>query len=55
MRKTNTAPSGELHLLTVNSTVLASNMLADAPTRRVDVYVPAGHDGAAFIDDQPVH
>lgn len=45
MRKTNTAPSGELHILTVDSAVLTSNMLGDATKRRVDVYTPAGHDG----------
>ena len=45
MRKDRACPAGELHRLTLVSTVLQSNMLGDPATRTVVVYVPHGHDG----------
>jgi S-formylglutathione hydrolase FrmB len=41
-------PSGDVHSLVVESQVLRSNMLSDPTDRRVDVYVPAGSDGAGL-------
>src|SRR6266487_1030551 len=38
-------PSGAVHRVTVESRVLAGNMLGDPSERAVDVYLPAGHDG----------
>src|SRR5258706_3283248 len=46
MRKDRKAPRGTLHRLTVESQLLASNMLGDSTAREIDVYVPAAHDGA---------
>jgi hypothetical protein len=45
MRKDLTHPAGTVHRLTVDSQVLAGNLLGDPTQRTVDVYVPAGHDG----------
>ncbi len=45
MRKSQTTPSGRLHTLSLKSDVLATNMLGDPTTRRIDVYIPADHDG----------
>ncbi len=45
MRRNLTAPEGALHRLALDSVVLAGNPLGDATRRRIDVYVPAGHDG----------
>jgi S-formylglutathione hydrolase FrmB len=47
MRKTD-HPAGEIRRLTVASEKLKSNMLGDPTDRRVDVYLPAGHDGAGL-------
>ncbi|UXH76488.1 alpha/beta hydrolase [Roseateles amylovorans] len=45
MHKDPTTPAGTVHRLTLDSKVLAGN-LVHAPTRRlVDVYIPHGHDG----------
>lgn len=41
-------PAGIVHTITVASKALAGNMLGDPTTRRVDVYVPAGHDGSGL-------
>ncbi len=45
MRRDRSAPAGELHRLTVNSTALKGNLLGDAPDRDVLVYTPAGQSG----------
>jgi hypothetical protein len=45
MRKDRAAPEGAIHRLAVESEVLKGNLLGDPTRRRVDVYVPAGHDG----------
>ena len=47
MRKTKHA-AGTVHRLVVESQALAGNMLGDPVERIVDVYVPAGHDGAGL-------
>ena len=47
MRKTN-QPQGRVVSLTVESQVLGGNLLGDPVARRVDVYIPAGHDGAGL-------
>lgn len=45
MQRDPLTPAGTVHRLTVNSEVLAGNLVG-APTRRqVDVYIPHGHDG----------
>jgi S-formylglutathione hydrolase FrmB len=41
-------PPGVVHRLTVASEVLRGNLLGDSSDRLVDVYVPAGHDGAGL-------
>ncbi len=45
MRKNPSIPSGTVHRLSLDSKVLASNMLGDPTLRTIDVYVPAKHDG----------
>ncbi|WP_342236438.1 alpha/beta hydrolase [Inquilinus sp. OTU3971] len=45
MRKNRTAPRGQLESLTIDSRVLRDNLLGDPHERRVDLYIPAGHDG----------
>jgi len=45
MRKDHATPAGTLHRLTVESSVLKSNLLGDPTERRIEVYVPHGHDG----------
>jgi S-formylglutathione hydrolase FrmB len=47
MRKTQHA-AGAVRQLTVESELLEDNLLADPTARRVDVYIPAGHDGAGL-------
>jgi poly(3-hydroxybutyrate) depolymerase len=63
MRKT-AHPAGAVQQLMVDGSALAGNLLGDPTTRRVDVYVPAGHDGAGlpllvdlvgFTSGGPVH
>jgi S-formylglutathione hydrolase FrmB len=41
-------PAGSVSRLTIESQALKSNLLGDPTTRAVDVYVPAGHDGAGL-------
>ena len=48
MRKNETAPRGTVHTLWLDSQVLKGNLLGDPTERRIDVYVPAGHDGRAL-------
>ncbi|WP_203293059.1 alpha/beta hydrolase [Maricaulis parjimensis] len=38
-------PAGTLHTIHVDSQAVAGNMLGDSPHRRIDVYVPHGHEG----------
>ena len=45
MRRDPTTPAGELHRLTLESSVLKSNLLGDPTRREIVVYVPDGHDG----------
>jgi enterochelin esterase-like enzyme len=45
MRKNPTTPAGTVHRLSLDSKVLATNMLGDPTLRIIDVYVPAKHDG----------
>ena len=47
MRKSS-QPSGLVRRLTVESVALAGNFLGDPSARIVDVYLPAGHDGAGL-------
>src|SRR5580692_1202546 len=47
MRKTNHT-AGTVHRFVVSSEVLKGNLLGDPTDRVVDVYVPAGHDGAGL-------
>ncbi|HEX2591502.1 MAG TPA: alpha/beta hydrolase-fold protein [Rhizomicrobium sp.] len=64
MRKDPSTPAGTIHRLSLESSVLKSNMLGDPATRAVDVYVPRGHDGkglpllvdlVGFMAGGPVH
>ena len=45
MRKNHDLPAGTVHSLWIESDCLKDNLLGDPSRRRVDVYVPAGHDG----------
>ncbi|WP_026872586.1 alpha/beta hydrolase [Inquilinus limosus] len=45
MRKNQAAPRGRVESITVESQVLRGNLLGDPAERRVDLYIPAGHDG----------
>jgi hypothetical protein len=45
MHKNPTTPAGTVHRLTLDSAVLADNLLGDPTQRLIDVYTPAGHDG----------
>ncbi len=47
MRRTTHAP-GTIHRLIIDSQVLVGNRLGDPTARLVDVYVPAGHEGAGL-------
>jgi S-formylglutathione hydrolase FrmB len=47
MKKTSHA-SGTVQRLTIDSQALRTNMMGDPHERRVDVYTPAGHDGAGL-------
>jgi S-formylglutathione hydrolase FrmB len=38
-------PAGTVHRIAVESAALRGNLLGDPATRRVDVYLPAGHSG----------
>ena len=41
-------PAGAVHRLVVESQILGANLLGDPSDRRVDVYLPAGHDGVGL-------
>jgi enterochelin esterase-like enzyme len=41
-------PQGTVHRLRLDSAALAGNLLGDPTRRIIDVYVPAGHDGAGL-------
>src|ERR1700728_2956926 len=41
-------PAGSVTRVTIASEVLKTNMLGDPTARLVDVYIPAGHDGAGL-------
>lgn len=45
MKRDTSIASGTVHRLTINSEILKENLLGDPSERRIDVYVPAGHDG----------
>ena len=45
MRKDRTQPAGTLHTLWLDGDSLKGNLLDDPTLRRIDVYMPAGHDG----------
>jgi hypothetical protein len=45
MRKDHDVPAGTVHSLWLDSHCLRDNLLGDPSRRRIDVYVPAGHDG----------
>lgn len=45
MRKDYNQPEGTVHCLWLDSQCLRGNLLGDPSRRRIDVYVPAGHDG----------
>ncbi|MBM6592582.1 alpha/beta hydrolase [Microvirga pudoricolor] len=48
MRKDHTHPEGTVHGLHLQSECLRGNLLGDPSRRRIDVYVPAGHDGGGL-------
>jgi Putative esterase len=45
MRKSQDHPAGTVTTLHVDSQAITNNVLGDPSRRRVDIYVPAGHDG----------
>ncbi len=45
MKRDHSTPSGTVTTHFIDSTAVANNMLGDPTRRRVDVYVPHGHDG----------
>jgi S-formylglutathione hydrolase FrmB len=45
MRKNHVAPRGRVDSFTIDSQVLRGNLLGDPHERRVDLYIPHGHDG----------
>ncbi len=45
MRKQHDTPAGSMHSLWLDSQLLQGNPLGDPAQRRIDVYVPHGHDG----------
>ena len=45
MKKDLATPAGTVTRHTLASKLLGENMLGDSPSRRIDVYVPHGHDG----------
>lgn len=64
MRKTHDTPRGRVDSFTLDSKALQGNLLGDPTERRIDVYVPAGHDGrglpllvdlVGFTAGGPVH
>lgn len=48
MHKYATCPKGRVVQHWVDSKAVANNMLGDPTLRRVDVYIPAGHDGSGL-------
>src|ERR1700752_5301483 len=46
MRKSRTAPSGEIRRFTIESKVLQGNLRGDPTARELRVYLPAGYDEA---------
>lgn len=48
MRKRHDLPEGTVHTLWLDSRLLQGNLLGDPTRRRIDVYVPDGHDGSAL-------
>lgn len=64
MRKNLHLPAGTVHRLEFDSELLKGNLLGDPGRRRIDVYVPPGHDGrglpllvdlVGFTGGGPVH
>ncbi len=64
MRSRSNVPRGQTETLWLDSALLRDNFLGDDPLRRIDVYVPHGHDGsglpllvdlAGFLSGAPVH
>ncbi len=64
MRSGSTAPHGSVQTLWLDSQLLQNNFLGDDANRRIDVYVPHGHDGCdlpllvdlvGFLSGGPVH
>ncbi|MGV3592705.1 MAG: alpha/beta hydrolase [Gammaproteobacteria bacterium] len=45
MYRDHTLPQGKVHTLGLDSHELAGNLLGDLTRRRIDVYIPNGHDG----------
>ncbi len=45
MRRDSSPVQGTVHTLWLESAVLRGNLLGDPTLRRIDVYLPAGHDG----------
>lgn len=45
MRRDDAGPRGTVHTVWLESDVLRGNLLGDPTLRRIDVYLPAGHDG----------
>ena len=45
MKKDFRLPAGTVHSLVIDSEVLKGNLLGDPTSRRIDIYVPHGHDG----------
>lgn len=48
MHRDPATPAGTIETMMLESRVLAGNLLGDPTRRRIDVYVPAGHDGAGL-------
>ncbi|GAC1528303.1 MAG: alpha/beta hydrolase-fold protein [Ramlibacter sp.] len=48
MRKNQNLPTGTVHRLSLDSTMLKGNLLGDPTHRRIDVYVPHSHDGRSL-------
>ena len=64
MRTQHSHPEGSVHVLWLDSKLLQDNFLGDPVRRRIDVYVPHGHNGAdlpllvdivGFLSGGPVH
>ncbi len=48
MRQDRTVPEGTVHSFVLDSQALKNNLFGDPHARRIDVYTPAGHDGAGL-------